>query len=57
MSLGVWYWLLLVIALIFGLLPQPPEPRAIWFRWGGSILLFALLFLLGLAEFGGPLKG
>ncbi len=57
MGLSVWFWVLMVISLVFGLWSgyNPGQPYT--FRnWGGSILLFVLLGLLGWAVFGGPVK-
>lgn len=53
MSIGFVFWLLMILALVFG----------IWRGWGdrfvmgGSLLLWILLFLLGWGTFGFPIHG
>lgn len=51
MSLGLIFWILMLIWLVFswpGVNFGPP--------WGSSLLLFILLLLLGWAEFGAPIR-
>jgi hypothetical protein len=57
MPIGLLFWVLMILWLIFGF---------VWYRngtswsygWGGNtLLLFVLLFLLGWAEFGFILQG
>jgi len=58
MSIGFVFWLLMIIWLIFG-------GYTGWVNratggplfWGGNILLFVLLFLLGWKVFGWPIAG
>jgi hypothetical protein len=54
MSLAVLFWVLYIIALFGGLwlgyTPGQPYP---FNRWGGNLLLFVLLGLIGWAVFGG----
>lgn len=55
MSIGLLFWLLMILSLIFG-----------WFSWSGragdygpwgtNLLLFILLALLGWAVFGAPVR-
>jgi hypothetical protein len=53
MTLGLAYWILMLLWLVFGL----------WHAWGnwpfmgGSLLLFVLLLILGWHSFGSPIKG
>lgn len=54
MGLGVAYWILMLIWLIFYLwVNWPINPRPL----GGTLLLFILLLLLGWRVFGPPLHG
>ena len=58
MTLGLCFWILMLIYLIFGLYwnwpaSNPPNYPVV----GGSLLLFILLLLLGWAEFGPPIRG
>jgi hypothetical protein len=57
MSLAVWFWVIFVISILFslwaGYVPNQP-----WFRnWGGNLVVFVLIFILGLAVFGSPVNG
>ncbi len=57
MTLAVLFWVLMIVSLVFGLwsgyTPGQPYP----FRtWGGSVLLYVLLAILGWAVFGAPVK-
>jgi len=55
MTLGLVFWILMLLWLVFGL----------WTRWpisnpgllGGDLLLFILLLLLGWRAFGAPIHG
>ena len=55
MSMGLLFWILMLIWLIFGVahnwgaVPGPYGP------WGHSLLLFILLLLLGWQVFGAPI--
>lgn len=59
--LGLLYWLLVILWLIFGLYTGWPRvapdntPR--WSPLGGSLLLWVLFVLIGLALFGWPIGG
>jgi hypothetical protein len=57
MSIGLLFWLLMIIWLVFGFAQNwgvVPGPYGLW---GHSLLLFILLGLLGWAQFGAPLHG
>jgi hypothetical protein len=56
MSIGILFWVLMVIWLILGLVPVPEGAGRYW-PWGGNLLLFILLFLLGWKAFGSPIQG
>jgi hypothetical protein len=57
-SIGLLYWILYVIAVIFGpLAAWPRDPATGWRPFGGSLLLFVLLFLIGWKLFGPILNG
>lgn len=54
MSMGLMYWILMLIWLVFGLWWHWPS----WQPWiGGNLLLFVLLLLLGWRVFGPPIHG
>ena len=55
MPIGLIFWVLMLLWLVLGLVPQGPTPPP-YLRWGGTLLLFILLFLLGWAEFGPAVK-
>lgn len=60
MSIGFVFWLLMVLWLIFGFYWHWPSEggsnvKVAWF--GGNLLLFILLFLLGWRCFGFPIQG
>lgn len=53
MSFALVYWILMLLWLVFGLWsnwPASASPKA----WGGNLLLFILLVLLGWSTFGAP---
>ncbi len=53
MSIGLLFWVLMVIWLIFGFWSnRAPIQGGDFGPLGGSLLLFILLFLLGWASFG-----
>jgi len=52
MSIGLLYWILMILWAIFGVFPGFPKDQAGWKPFGGSLLLFILLFLLGWRTFG-----
>lgn len=64
MTLAIIYWVLMLLWAIFGVFPSFPRAtvdskgRAVgWAPFGGSLLLFILLLILGWAQFGSPIKG
>ena len=48
-SLGLVFWLLLIVAFVFGLLGYYRENR--FYSLGGNILVLVLIIILGLAVF------
>jgi len=55
MPLGILFWVLMIIWLVFGYwsnLPQSPP----WSRFGGSILIFVLMAIIGWQVFGPAIK-
>lgn len=50
MPIGILYWVLFVLGVIFGLSPEPTGFK--YWRQGGNLLLLILLFLLGWHSFG-----
>jgi hypothetical protein len=58
MSIGLLFWILYVIAVIFGPFAVWPKDSATgWKPFGGSLLLFILLFLVGWRVFGFVIQG
>jgi len=61
MSIGLCFWVLMLIWLVFGVyVSWPADNSPAGFKvkvMGGNLLLFVLLFLLGWAEFGFMIKG
>ena len=58
MGANVWFWLLWVITLLFGiwgLNPIRPSGQP-WAPFGGWLILFILIGILGLAVFGTPIR-
>ena len=58
MPIGVLFWVLMVLWFLFGLYlnwPKTGEPP--WAFFGGNLLLFILLFLLGWKVFGFVIQG
>ena len=58
MTLSVLYWVMMLLWALFGVFPFFPrgEERN-WHPFGGSLLLFILLALVGWKVFGSPLRG
>jgi hypothetical protein len=57
MSVGVWFWLLMALWLIFGCYWNRAEfGKGNYGLFGGNLMLFVLLFLLGFRVFGSPLQ-
>jgi hypothetical protein len=58
MTLSVWFWLIWVIALLFGLWSYWPRgENPVWGAFGNGLILWILLGLLGWRVFGSPLQG
>lgn len=57
MTLAVLFWVLYIVALVFGVYTgyTPGQPYA-FKTWGGSLLVFVLFGILGWAVFGAPVK-
>jgi len=55
MSIGLVFWILMLIWLVLGVWQNWPAPN--YQAWGGSLLLFILLLLLGWHSFGPPIHG
>ncbi len=56
MPLAYIFWMLMILWAVFGLYPfvvAAPNPRVIY---GGNILIFVLLFLLGIGVYGSVVK-
>lgn len=54
MSMGLMYWIVMLLWLVIGLWWHWPN----WQPWiGGNLLLFVLLLLLGWKVFGAPIHG
>lgn len=58
-SIGLLFWLLLILALIFGFWTNWPVAGAPnnWRPLGGSLLWWILFALLGIGTFGWPIGG
>ena len=55
MTLGLAFWILMLLWLVLGAWQSWPEPK--WPVLGGSLLLFILLVILGWHAFGPPIRG
>jgi hypothetical protein len=56
MTLGLAFWILVIVAILFGAglaWPRTPEGR---YAFGSQLLWWALFVLLGWATFGPPLR-
>jgi hypothetical protein len=53
MTLGLMFWILMLMWLIFGVWWTWPDRQ----RVGGNLLIFILFLLLGWHAFGAPLHG
>ena len=53
MSIGLAFWILMLVWLVFGVWSNWPNHTAM----GGSLLHFLLLALLGWKVFGAPIQG
>jgi hypothetical protein len=58
MTLGLAFYILMLLWLVFGLVVGWPYGTTVgWHFLGGNLLLFFLLLLLGWKVFGPPLHG
>lgn len=60
MTLGLLFWILMILWLVFGVYSAWPaattDARGFW-PLGGNLILFLLILLLGISSFGWPIKG
>jgi hypothetical protein len=57
MGANIWFWLIYVITLLFGIWGANPwSPAPSWSTWGGWFILFILIGILGLHAFGSPIR-
>jgi len=58
MGAGIWFWLIYVITLVFGVWGMNPwrPSGAPWAPFGSWFVLFILVGLLGLHTFGSPVR-
>jgi hypothetical protein len=56
MGMGLLFWILMLIWLIFGFVQNSGIVPGPYGLWGHSLLLFILLLLLGWQVFGAPIK-
>ena len=58
MSIGLLFWLIMIIGLLFGFAFRSNSAWAGWYGpYGDWLILFILLALLGWGVFGPPLHG
>lgn len=57
MPLQIWFWVLYVICVAFGMWSGrvPGQPYT-YRNWGANLVIFILLGILGWAQFGPPVK-
>jgi len=55
MPMGILFWVLMILWLIFGILSGSIGSG--WALWGGHALTFVLFALLGWKCFGNPIQG
>lgn len=57
MSANIWFWLLYVITLVFGMWGMNPwRPAQTWAPFGSWLILFILVGILGIGVFGSPIR-
>jgi hypothetical protein len=56
MTLGLAFWIIMLIWLVFGILSHLGFVGASYGLLGGTVLLFVLFLLLGWQVFGPPLR-
>jgi hypothetical protein len=57
MTIGLLFWVLMILSLLFGGLSASPKWTERCPTWASSLLVWVLLALLGWAVFGPALKG
>jgi hypothetical protein len=58
MSIGLVFWILMLFWLVFGIWSNWPQINSGQYApFGGNLLLFILLLLLGWHAFGAPIRG
>ena len=58
MSLAIWFWIIYVISVLFsGFSLYKADPATRVLGLGSSFVLWVLLFIIGMALFGGPVSG
>lgn len=55
MSLGLAFWIILLISFVFGCWSSLPLGSKPYSAWGGNLLVFVLILLLGWKVFGPPI--
>lgn len=57
MGANIWFWLIYVFTLVFGCWAWNPwRPAPSWSPFGGWMILFILIGILGLHAFGSPIR-
>jgi len=60
MGANIWFWILFVITLIFGIFVQSPWRQGgtvyPWAPFGSWLILFILIGILGIGVFGSPIR-
>ena len=56
MGANIWFWLIYVLCLIFGIWGNNPwQPAPSWSPFGNMLVIFILFGLLGFRAFGSPI--
>ena len=56
MGANIWFWLIYVIVGIFGISPWGGDRFGTWGPFGGWLVIFILVGILGLHDFGSPIR-
>ena len=57
MGANIWFWLIYVLCLIFGIWGNNPwQPAPSWGPFGHMLVIFILFGLLGYHAFGSPVR-
>jgi len=57
MTLAILFWVLYIVAIVFGCWSGYTAGQPFLFKsWGGGMLMFVLVGILGWAVFGAPVK-